>query len=153
MYHSFGERSNFPRIWFRNLKFGTWGLEINYLNAHNFVWQGYFFFHYYLASSMTDWAPICTGLLFYAYVAIHQVRRPGLWQLPIVSSVFNTVKEESVQINEGTITLQLNTQSTGHPHPNTAGNLHYSSWIHFGWLPFWSFYWLLFLCEKNDQYQ
>ena len=44
------------------------GLEINFLNAHNFVWQGYFFFHYYLASSMTDWAQIVTGLLFYAFM-------------------------------------------------------------------------------------
>ena len=42
------------------------------------------FFHYYLATSTTDWAQIFTGLLFYAYVGIHQ-----LWRLvPIVSSVF-----------------------------------------------------------------
>ena len=31
--HSFRERSNFPRIWFRDLRFRTWGLEINHLNA------------------------------------------------------------------------------------------------------------------------
>ena len=74
--HSFGERSNFPRIWFRDLRFRTWGLEINHLNAHSFVWQGLFFFHYYLATSMTDWAQTLTGLLFYAYVEMHQ-----LWRL------------------------------------------------------------------------
>ena len=38
---------------------------------------------------MTDWAKIFTGLLFYASVEIHQVRRHGLWQLlPKVSSAF-----------------------------------------------------------------
>ena len=69
------ERSNFPRIWFRDLKFRIWGLEIKHQKAHNFVWQGCFFFHYYLATSMTDWDKIFTGLLFYAYIEIHQVRR------------------------------------------------------------------------------
>ena len=62
--------------WFWDLKFRIWGLEINHLNAHNFVWPGCFFFHYYLASSMTDWAQTFTGLLFHAYVEIHQ-----LWRL------------------------------------------------------------------------
>ena len=55
------------------------------------MWQGCFFFHYYLATSSTVWAQICTGLsclLLYAYFEIHQVRRLSLWQLPIVSSVF-----------------------------------------------------------------
>ena len=32
------------------------------------------FFHYSLATSMTNWVQIFTGLLFYAYVGIHQVR-------------------------------------------------------------------------------
>ena len=32
-----------------------------------------FFFHYYLATSTTNWAQIFTGLVFYAYVKIHQV--------------------------------------------------------------------------------
>ena len=31
------ERSNFPRIWFRELKFRILGLEIKHLKAHNFV--------------------------------------------------------------------------------------------------------------------
>ena len=72
---SFRERSNFPQIWFWDLRFRIWGLEIKHLKAHNFVWQGCFFFHYYLATSTTNWAQIFTGLLFYAYVEIHQVRR------------------------------------------------------------------------------
>ena len=80
--------SNFPRIWFRDLKFRTWGLKINYLNAHNFVWQGCFFFHYYLATSTTDWYQIFTGLLFYACWDTPTVKA-SFWQLPIVSTVFN----------------------------------------------------------------
>ena len=40
--HSFRERSNFPRIRFQDLRFRTWGLEINHLNAHKFVWQVFF---------------------------------------------------------------------------------------------------------------
>ena len=34
-----------------------------------------FFFHSYLATPTTNWAQIFTGLLFCAYVEIHQVRR------------------------------------------------------------------------------
>ncbi len=34
----------------------------------------FFFFHYFLATSMTNCAHIFTGLIFYAYVGIHQVR-------------------------------------------------------------------------------
>ena len=34
-----------------------------------------FFCHYYLATSIPDWAQILAGLLFYAYVEIQQVRR------------------------------------------------------------------------------
>ena len=45
-------------------------------------------FHYYLASSMTDWAQIFTDSLFYAYVGINQVNT-GLRQLPKLSSAFN----------------------------------------------------------------
>ena len=64
----FWERSNFPRIWFQDLRFRIWGLKINHLNAHNFMLQECFFFHYYLATSTTNWAQIFTGLLFNAYV-------------------------------------------------------------------------------------
>ena len=34
-----------------------------------------FFFHYYLANSMTIWAEMFTGLLFYAFVGIQQLWR------------------------------------------------------------------------------
>ena len=40
---------------------------------------------------MTDWAQIFTGLLFDAYVLGTPSEKTGLWQLPIVSTVFNTV--------------------------------------------------------------
>ena len=66
----------YSKIWFRDLRFRIWDLEIKHLKAHNFVWQGCFFFHYYLATSKTVWAQIFTGLLFYAYVETHQ-----LWRL------------------------------------------------------------------------
>ena len=75
-WRSFRVRSNFPPIWFQDLRFRIWGLEIKHLKAHNFVWQGCLFFLSYLATSTTDWAQIFTGLLFHAlYVDIHQVRR------------------------------------------------------------------------------
>ena len=48
--------------------------------------KGDFFFHYYLAVSTTVRAQIFTGLLFYAYVEIHQVRRLVFDKLPIVST-------------------------------------------------------------------
>ena len=83
----FRERSNFPRIWFRDLRTRFWGLEIKHLIAHNFVWQGCIFFHYYLATSTTNWAKICTGLLFYACWDTPS-ENTGLWQLLIMSSVF-----------------------------------------------------------------
>ena len=37
---------------------------------------------------MTNWTQIFTGLLFYAYVEIHQLKA-SLWQLAIVSTAFN----------------------------------------------------------------
>ena len=73
-YRSFQERSHFPWIWFQDLIIRFWGLEIKHLKAHNPVWQGCFFFHYYLATSTINWAHIFTGLLFKTYVEIHQVR-------------------------------------------------------------------------------
>ena len=44
------------------------------LKAHKVMQQGCFFFRYYLATSTTNLAQIFTGLLFYAFVGIHQVR-------------------------------------------------------------------------------
>ena len=86
-WYSFWWKSIFPRICFRDLKFRIWGLEINHLKAHNFVWQGCFFFHYYLAILTTDWAQIFTGLLFYVCWDTPS-EKTGLWQLPIVSTAF-----------------------------------------------------------------
>ena len=40
----------------------------------SFLQQGLFFFHYSPANLMNNWAKIFTGLLFCAYVGIHQVR-------------------------------------------------------------------------------
>ena len=44
-----------------------------YLKVHKSVQQGWFFFHHFLAISMTNWAQIFTGLLFYAYDGIYHV--------------------------------------------------------------------------------
>ena len=52
------------------------------------MWQGYFFFHYYLATSTTDWAQIFTGLLIYVFLCWDTPsEKTGLWQLPKVSTV------------------------------------------------------------------
>ena len=42
------------KLWFRDLRIRFWGHEIKHLKVHNFVWQGCFFFHYYLATSTTN---------------------------------------------------------------------------------------------------
>ena len=63
-----------------------------------FVWQGCFFFHYYLATSMTDWAQIFTGLLFYAYKEVTPSEKTGLWQFWTVSSVFNSALWNEVEM-------------------------------------------------------
>ena len=82
----FRERSKCPRIWFWDLGTRFRGLA-KHMKAHNFVWQGCFFFHSYLATSTTNWAQI-SQVCYFMHVEIHQERRIGLWQLPIVSSVF-----------------------------------------------------------------
>ena len=74
--------------WLQDLRNIFGGLDIKHVKAHKLVWQGFFFFHSYLATSMTDWARIFTGLLFYACWDTPTVRT-SLWQLPIVSSAFN----------------------------------------------------------------
>ena len=84
----FRERSNFPRTWFRDLGNRFWGIEIKHLKAHNSCDRGVFVFHYYLATSATNWDQIFTGLLFYAYyVEKHQVRRLVFDNLPRLSSI------------------------------------------------------------------
>ena len=53
----------------------AWSLLLHFfkqLKAHIFAQQGCFFFHYSLATSMTNWVKMSTDLLFYAlYVEVH----------------------------------------------------------------------------------
>ena len=87
--HCFRERSNFPRIWFRDLRFRTWGLEIDHVNAHNFLWQGCFFLSL-LSRNFDD----RLSSNFHRFVILcicwdTSNVKASLWQLPIVSTVFN----------------------------------------------------------------
>ena len=61
--YSFRVRSNFPRIWFRDLSIRFWGIEIQAIESTHFRVPKVFFFHYYLAASTTNWAHNFTGLL------------------------------------------------------------------------------------------
>ena len=89
-WRSFPERSNFPRIWFRDLRFRIRRLEIKHLKAHNFVWQGCFSF--IIISQL--WRP--TELKFSQVCYFIHIcwdtpsEKTGLWQLTIVSRVFKT---------------------------------------------------------------
>ena len=50
-----------------------------------------FFYHYYLATSETNWAQIFTGLIFsVCWDKCTASGKTGLWQLPTVSSVFKS---------------------------------------------------------------
>ena len=64
-----------------------WGLEIKHLKAHDFVWQGCFFLHFYLATSNTDWAQI-SQVCYFMHCQDTPSKKTSLWQLPIVSCVF-----------------------------------------------------------------
>ena len=86
--HSFRARSNFPRIWFRDLKIILWGPEIKHLKTHNFLWQGCFFFHYYIATSTINWVQIFTGYFCLCICWDTPSEETSLWQLPIVSTAF-----------------------------------------------------------------
>ena len=66
--NSFLKRRNFSHSSNKSPAACYWHLKV-----HKFVQQGCFFFHYFLATLMTHWAQIFTGLLFSAYVGIHQV--------------------------------------------------------------------------------
>ena len=93
--HSFRERSNFPRIWFRDLRFRTRGLEINRLNAHNFVWQGLFFLSL-LSRNFND----RLSLNFHRFVILctcwdTPTVKACLWQLPIVSTAFKILFKQN----------------------------------------------------------
>ena len=85
---NFRERRTFPRIWFRDLRFRTWGLEINHQNAHNFVWQGCFFLSL-LSRKFDD----RSSSNFHRFVILclcweTPTVKASLWQLPIVSSAY-----------------------------------------------------------------
>ena len=87
-WHSLWERSNFPRIWFQDLWFRIWGLKINHLHEHDFVWQGCFFFHYYFATLLTNWAQIFKGFLISCICWDTPSGKTSFWQLQKVSSAF-----------------------------------------------------------------
>ena len=82
----FSKGGHFSGIWFRDLIFRIWDLEIKHLNAHNFVWQFFFFFHYYLAT-FSDFHRFV--ILCICWDAASE--KTGLWQLPVVSRVFNVL--------------------------------------------------------------
>ena len=81
----------FSRIWFRDRKFRIWGLEIKHLKAHNFVWQGCFFLlllsrnfgDRLISINVHRFVILCIGLCWDT-----ASEKTGLWQVPIVSSVF-----------------------------------------------------------------
>ena len=75
---------NFPWIGFRDLRFRMWGLEIKHLKAH-ICDKGVFYF--IIISQL--WRPIEFKFSQVCYF-VHMLRceTTGLWQLPIVSSVF-----------------------------------------------------------------
>ena len=102
LWRSFRERSNFPRIWFRDLGFRSWGLEIKHLKAHNFVWpwcdKGVFFL-----SLMSRNFDDRLSSNFHRFVIScicwdTSTVKTGLWQLPIVSRVFNNTHQNSTSI-------------------------------------------------------
>ena len=81
-------RDNFPRILFRDLRFRIWGLEIKPLKAHNFVWQG--FFLSFLSRNFDDQFSSNFHRPFILCICWDTPSgKTGLWQLPIVSNVFN----------------------------------------------------------------
>ena len=57
---------------------------IRHLKAHTFVQQGWFFFHYSLATLMTNWVKMFADLSCWDTPS----ENTGLWQLPNVYSAF-----------------------------------------------------------------
>ena len=91
---SFRVRGNFPRISFRDLRFRIWGLEIKHLKAHNLAWpwcdKGVFSF----INISQLWRPISSNFHRFVILCIcwdTPTVKTILWQLPIVSSVFNNI--------------------------------------------------------------
>ena len=55
-------------------------------------------FHYCLATSMTNWLQIFTGMSFYAYIEIHQVRRlvvDNYKKCPVSLNIFLNLKMQN----------------------------------------------------------
>ena len=74
-----------------------WGLEINHLNAHNFVWQGCFLLSF-LSRNFDDWLSSNFHRLVILCVCWDTPTvKAILWQLPIVSTAFKLSIE--LQIN------------------------------------------------------
>ncbi len=78
--------------------------------------KGGFYFQYFLATPVTNWAKICTGLLFYAYVEIHWMRILvfDYYQKltpPLKSSCTDAITEET-EINYQARELNLPTNTT-----------------------------------------
>ena len=118
---AFEKKNLFPRIWFLNLRVRFWGPEIKHLKAHNFVWQGCFFFHYYLSTSVTNW--MISNFHRFLILCIcwdTPSEKTGLCQLPIVSSVFKAYKLISFYITKGifAINFRMITNRT----PSLAGS-------------------------------
>ena len=77
---------------FHEFDFETSKLEFEVSKSS--IWKRTFFcfFHYYLATSTTDWAQIFTVWLFYAFLCWDTISvKTSLWQLPIVASVFKVI--------------------------------------------------------------
>ena len=74
------------RLRIRDLRIRFWGLAIKHLKAHNFVWQGYFFFHNYLA---TIQRPI--ELKFSQILTIHLLQ----WKLLLVTRNMTRVDSQT----------------------------------------------------------
>ena len=90
--HSFRYRSSFTRIWFWDLRFRTWGLEINHLNAHIFMWQGLFFFPTHISQLERPIELKFAQVCYFMQCLDTPNEKTGLWQLPIVSTAFNCLQ-------------------------------------------------------------
>ena len=93
----FRERSNFPWIWFRNLRIRIWGLGIKHLKAHSFVWQ-WCVFSFIIISQL--WWP--TELKFpQVYYCMHMSRYSKWedWSLTIILPILSSVLNNGIQIN------------------------------------------------------
>ena len=92
-----------PRIWFWDLRKRFLGLEVKHLKSHNFLWQGWFFFHYYLATSTTNWAKKFHRFVILCICWDTPSEKTGLWQcsvLPVCDiniALYSNFVKEGVQ--------------------------------------------------------